>query len=73
MILSLFTAAMTVLVLGGNAILTFIGWEVAGLCSYLLIAFFQDRPVAAGNATRAFVTNRVGDAGFLLGIALAFH
>lgn len=73
MILSLFTAAMTVLVMGGNAVLTFIGWELAGLCSYLLIAFFQDRPVAAGNATRAFVTNRVGDAGFLLGIALAFH
>lgn len=73
MILSLFTAAIALLVLGGNAVLTFIGWEVAGLCSYLLISFFQDRPVAAGNATRAFVTNRVGDAGFLLGIALAFH
>ncbi len=73
MILSLFTAAMTVLVMGGNAVLTFIGWEIAGLCSYLLISFFQDRPVAAGNATRAFVINRVGDAGFLLGIALAFH
>ncbi len=72
LILSLFTAAMTLLVTGGNAVLTFIGWEVAGLCSYLLIAFFQDRPVAAANATRVFVTNRVGDAGFLLGIALAF-
>ena len=71
--LSLFAAAMTLLVIGGNAVLTFVGWEVAGLCSYLLIAFFQDRPVAAGNATRVFVTNRVGDAGFLLGIALSFH
>jgi proton-translocating NADH-quinone oxidoreductase chain M len=73
LVLSLFAAAMTLLVIGGNAVLTFVGWEVAGLCSYLLIAFFQDRPVAAGNATRVFVTNRVGDAGFLLGIALSFH
>ena len=73
MILSLFTAAMLVLFMSGNAVLTFVGWEVAGLCSYLLIAFFQDRPVAAENATRVFVTNRIGDAGFLLGIALAFH
>ena len=73
LILSLFAAAMPLLVTGGNAVLTFIGWEVAGLCSYLLISFFQDRPVAVDNATRVFVTNRVGDAGFLLGIALAFH
>ena len=72
MVLSLFAAAMALLVMGGNAVLTFIGWEIAGLCSYLLIAFFQDRPTAAANATRVFVTNRVGDAGFLLGIALAF-
>ncbi len=73
MILSLFTAAMVVLVMSGNAVLTFIGWEVAGFCSYLLISFFQDRPAAASNATRVFITNRAGDAGFLLGIALSFH
>ncbi|MDG4551599.1 MAG: NADH-quinone oxidoreductase subunit M [Candidatus Contendobacter sp.] len=73
LILSLFSAAMPLLFLSGNAVLTFVGWEVAGLCSYLLIAFFQDRPAAAANATRAFVTNRIGDAGFLLGIAMAFH
>ncbi len=73
MILSLFAAAMSLLVMGGNAVLTFVGWEIAGLCSYLLISFFQDRPTAAGNATRAFVTNRIGDAGFLLGIALSFR
>ncbi|MEI2782888.1 MAG: NADH-quinone oxidoreductase subunit M [Candidatus Competibacter sp.] len=73
MVLSLFAAAMALLVTGGNAVLTFVGWEVAGLCSYLLISFFRDRPVAAGNATRVFVTNRVGDAGFLLGIALSFY
>ncbi|MCC9000638.1 MAG: hypothetical protein LM522_14305, partial [Candidatus Contendobacter sp.] len=73
LILSLFTSAMLLLVMSGNAVLTFVGWEVAGLCSYLLISFFQDRPIAAENATRAFVTNRIGDAGFLLGIALSFH
>ncbi|MBK8753199.1 MAG: NADH-quinone oxidoreductase subunit M [Candidatus Competibacteraceae bacterium] len=73
LILSLFTAAMLLLVMSGNAVLTFIGWEVAGLCSYLLISFFQDRPIAAENATRAFVTNRIGDAGFLFGIALSFR
>ncbi|MFO1421813.1 MAG: proton-conducting transporter membrane subunit, partial [Candidatus Competibacteraceae bacterium] len=73
MVLSLFAAAMALLVTSGNAVLTFVGWEVAGLCSYLLISFFQDRPVAASNATRVFVTNRVGDAGFLLGIALSFY
>ena len=73
LILSLFTFAMLLLVMSGNAVLTFVGWEIAGLCSYLLIAFFQDRPVAAENATRAFVTNRIGDAGFLLGIMLSFH
>ena len=73
LILSLFTSAMLLLVMSGNAVLTFVGWEVAGLCSYLLISFFQDRPIAAANATRAFVTNRIGDAGFLLGIALSFH
>ncbi|MCK7533041.1 MAG: hypothetical protein MZV63_19420 [Marinilabiliales bacterium] len=59
--------------MGGNAVLTFVGWEVAGLCSYLLVSFFQDRPTATANATRVFVTNRIGDAGFLLGIALSFH
>lgn len=73
MLLSLFIAAMQVLVTAGNAVLTFVGWEVAGLCSYLLIAFFPDRPVAAENATRAFVANRIGDAGFLLGVALSFY
>ena len=70
-ILNLFAAAMMLLVLSGNALFTFVGWEVAGVCSYWLIAYAYDRPVAAHNATRAFVTNRVGDGGFLLGIALA--
>ncbi len=70
-ILNLFAAGMLLLVLSANAVFTFVGWEVAGVCSYWLIAYAYDRPVAAHNATRAFVTNRVGDGGFILGIALA--
>lgn len=72
LILSLFAGAMQLLVLAGNAVFTFIGWELAGVCSYLLIAYAYDRPVATANATQAFVTNRIGDAGFTLGIFLAF-
>lgn len=70
-ILNLFAAAMLLLVLSGNAVFTFMSWEIAGLCSYWLIAYAYDRPVAAHNATRAFVTNRIGDGGFILGIGLA--
>lgn len=70
-VLNLFAAAMLLLVLSGNALFTFVGWELAGLCSYFLIAYAYDRPIAAHNATRVFVTNRVGDGGFILGIALA--
>jgi NADH:ubiquinone oxidoreductase subunit 5 (subunit L)/multisubunit Na+/H+ antiporter MnhA subunit len=71
-ILSLFASAMLLLVLSGNALGTFVGWELAGLCSYLLIAYAYDRPVAVANATRVFVTNRIGDAGFVLGIGLSY-
>ncbi|QJD31458.1 hypothetical protein GNH96_13745 [Methylococcus geothermalis] len=72
LVLCLFAGAMQLLVLAGNPVLTFFGWELAGVSSYLLIAYAYDRPVAAGNATRAFVTNRIGDAGFILAIALSF-
>lgn len=72
-VLSLFSSAMLLLILSGNAVVTFIGWELAGLCSYLLISFAYDRPTATINATRVFVTNRIGDAGFILGIALSFY
>lgn len=72
-VLSLFSSAVLMLILSGNAAGTFIGWEIAGLCSYLLISFAYDRPVASINATRVFVTNRIGDAGFILGIALSFY
>ena len=71
-ILSLFSSAMLLLVLSGNAVSTFVGWELAGLCSYLLIAYAYDRPTAVANATRVFVTNRIGDAGFVLGIGLSY-
>ncbi|SJM91702.1 NADH-quinone oxidoreductase subunit L [Crenothrix polyspora] len=69
-VFNVFASAMLLLVLSGSAVMTFIGWELAGLCSYLLIAYHYDRPIAVTNATRVFVTNRVGDAGFVLGIGL---
>ncbi|MBL1265403.1 proton-conducting transporter transmembrane domain-containing protein [Methylomicrobium sp. RS1] len=71
-VLTLFSAAIQWLVLSGNAVGTFAGWEVAGLCSYLLIAYAYDRPAAAVNATRVFVTNRIGDAAFIIGIGLSY-
>lgn len=71
LILCLFTGAMELIALGGNAALVFAGWELAGVSSYLLIAYAFDRPVASTNATRAFVTNRIGDGGFVLGLFLA--
>jgi len=71
MILSLFGCGMMLIVLAGNAMFTFVGWELAGVSSYLLIGFAQERNAATRNAVRAFVTNRIGDAGMLLGIALA--
>ncbi|MDO8960011.1 MAG: proton-conducting transporter membrane subunit [Rhodocyclaceae bacterium] len=67
----LFLAGMLLIVLSGNAVLTFVGWEFAGISSYLLIGYAYDRPVATGNALWAFITNRIGDAGFILGISLA--
>lgn len=70
LVLSLFTEAMLLIVTAGNALLTFAGWELAGVSSYLLIAYAYERNQAAENATRAFVTNRIGDAGFLLAIFL---
>lgn len=71
-LLSLFLAGMFLIVLAGNAVLTFVGWELCGVSSWLLIGYAYERPVATGNALYAFLTNRLGDAGFLLGIALAF-
>jgi NADH:ubiquinone oxidoreductase subunit 5 (subunit L)/multisubunit Na+/H+ antiporter MnhA subunit len=70
--LSLFSFAMLLLVLSGNAVGTLIGWEIAGLCSYLLIAYSYQRPIAVSNATRVLVTNHIGDACFIIGIGLAY-
>ena len=66
--LALFLFAMLVLVMGNNFVLLFLGWEAVGVCSYLLIGHYYERTSAARAGTRAFLMNRVGDAGFLLGI-----
>lgn len=70
--LCLFLAGMQSIVLAGDAALMFVGWELAGFSSWLLIGYDTERPTATGNALYAFVTNRIGDAGFILGLALAF-
>lgn len=72
MVLSLFAAAMYLLLLSANAVGTFFGWELAGLCSFLLIAFAWHRDNASRNACSVFIVNRVGDAFFVLGIVLCF-
>jgi len=66
--LNLFVAAMLILVLGDNLVLTFVGWEGVGLASYLLIGFWYTDPEKAYAGRKAFVTNRIGDFGFLLGV-----
>ncbi|MBY8873972.1 NADH-quinone oxidoreductase subunit L [Micromonospora sp. PLK6-60] len=68
--ISLFTAAMLTVVVAGDLILLLVGWEVMGLCSYLLIAHDRRLPEAPAAAVKAFLVTRVGDVGFLLGIAL---
>ena len=70
--LNLFLAAMLVLVLADNIVLLFLGWEGVGLCSYLLIGFWYKDLVNCNAAIKAFVVNRIGDFGFLLGIFLIF-
>jgi NADH-quinone oxidoreductase subunit L len=68
--LNLFTTAMLILVLADNLVLLFVGWEGVGLCSYLLIGFWYDKDENAAAGKKAFLVNRVGDAGFLLGLFL---
>lgn len=70
--LNLFMFSMLLLVLAGNLLVLFIGWELVGLCSYLLIGFWFTRPAAATAGRKAFVVNRVGDAAFLLGVFILF-
>src|SRR6201999_1581783 len=70
--LSLFTFAMLMLVTADNLVQMFFGWEGVGLASYLLIGFWYEKPSANAAAIKAFVVNRVGDFGFLLGIFTVF-
>ncbi len=70
--LNLFAAFMLVLVLGANFPVMFIGWEGVGLCSYLLIGFYFTKPAAADAGKKAFVVNRIGDFGFILGMLILF-
>src|SRR5450631_3673736 len=72
--LNLFMFSMLTLILANNYVLLFVGWEGVGLCSYLLIGFYFHRKSASDAANKAFIVNRIGDAGFLLGMfAIAWH
>jgi len=70
--LNLFVFSMLLLVLGDNLLLTFVGWEGVGTCSYLLISFWFEKPANASAGKKAFVTNRVGDWGFMVGIFITW-
>jgi len=70
---ALFTAAMTMLVMSSNLLLTFIFWEVMGICSYLLISHYAERRSASRAATKVFLVNSIADAGLLVGVILTFH
>ena len=71
--LNLFVFAMLTLVLADNFLLSFFGWEGVGVCSYFLIVFWFKRPSAASAGKKAMIYNRIGDAGFLLGLFLIFE
>jgi NADH-quinone oxidoreductase subunit L len=66
--LNLFMFMMLLLVLGANYMVMFVGWEGVGLCSYLLIGFYYEKNFAADAGKKAFITNRIGDFGFILGV-----
>ncbi len=70
--LNLFAAFMLVLVLGANFLVMFVGWEGVGLCSYLLIGFWYQKKTASDAGKKAFIVNRIGDYGFILGVLLVF-
>jgi NADH-quinone oxidoreductase subunit L len=71
--LNLFMAMMLTLVLGGNYLVMFIGWEGVGLCSYLLIGFYYTKDYCADAGKKAFLTNRIGDMGFAAGLMLILY
>ena len=70
--MNLFLFSMLILVLAGNFLLMFVGWEGVGLCSYLLIGYYFERRSAGDAGKKAFIVNRIGDVGFILGIFLVF-
>ncbi len=70
--LNLFITSMLILVLGSNFAVLFVGWELVGLSSYLLISFWYERPSAAAAGKKAFIVNRIGDLGFLIALMLIF-
>src|SRR5207245_1459811 len=70
MYLSLFCFSMLNLVLADNLFQVFVSWELVGICSYLLIGFYFERTSAANAANKAFITNRIGDAGFIVGLLI---
>ncbi len=71
--LNLFAASMLLLVLGNNMLLTFLGWEGVGACSYFLISFWFSKEANASAGKKAFVTNRIGDWGFMIAMFLTFQ
>src|SRR5438067_4866330 len=71
--LSFFSGAMLGLVIANSLLLLFVSWELVGLASYLLIGFWIDRPSAAAAAKKAFITTRIGDLGFFLGMLWLYH
>jgi NADH-quinone oxidoreductase subunit L len=70
--LNLFITSMLILVLANNFGVLFVGWEMVGLCSYLLISFYFVKPSAAAAGKKAFIVNRIGDFGFLIGLMIIF-
>ena len=70
--LNLFAASMLTLVLANNFAMMFVGWELVGLCSFLLISFWYTRPSAAAAGKKAFIVNRIGDFAFLIGLMALF-
>ena len=70
MFLSLFCFSMLNLLLADNLFQVFISWELVGICSFLLVGFYYERRSASNAANKAFITNRVGDAGFILGMLI---
>ena len=71
--LNLFVFSMLMLVLGDNLLLTFLGWEGVGTCSYLLISFWHEKDANAIAGKKAFVTNRIGDWGFMVAMFLVLR